>query len=154
MAQPPTFAVEIKEENQNNRYQEQEEEEEEVDEDLFQDCEFQVTDVKEEEEVENNIYGKGILENISNLVAMIGGSDNKEESKLEKSPLANEDQYLDLPVEENDDKDNIDLPITSKEDLLAKLHNPNNVKKSFEMKMQTDDEDDEVFIVQDEEEAE
>ena len=66
---------------------------------------------------------------------MIGGSDNKEESKLEKSPLANEDQYLDFPVEENDDKDNIDLPIASKEDLLAKLHNPNNVKKSFEMKM-------------------
>ena len=46
------------------------------------------------------------------------------------------------------------MPVTTKEDLLAKLFNPNNVKKSFEMKMQTDDEDDEVFIVQDEEEAE
>jgi len=118
-----------------------------MDEDLFQDCE-------ENKDQESSMFptggAGGILGNIQSLVAMLGGSESNA-----KAAEKDEEKYLDFPVQDNfEEEDNIDFPLAANEDLLAKLHNPNNVKKSFEMKMQTDDEDDEVFIVHEEEEGE
>lgn len=74
---------------------------------------------KNEEEVNDHA---GIMENISNIVDMLGGPSKPEEEK--------EDQKVAR--------------------MMENLENPKNVKKSFETKVENDD-DDEIFIVHEEE---
>lgn len=64
----------------------------------------------------------GIMENISNIVDMLGGPSKPEEEK--------QDQKF--------------------AQMMENLENPANVKKSFETKVENDD-DDEIFIVHEEE---
>ena len=73
---------------------------------------------------------------------MLGGSDKKgsDENQDDLEFEIDDKEFVDFPVPENRDTG----------DLLAQLEDPTNTKRSFEVKMDTGDSDDEVFIVHDE----
>ena len=111
----------------------------------------------------------GILQNIQNIVSMLGGSTTEEKEQLKQLETMKEE----MKQQQNQLRTDIDSLISNnmlKKDfeeegrnieavarqkaLLERLADPSQTKKSFEMKLLTDDPDDEVFIVHEEGEEE